>query len=160
MKLGGETVTLPSNFGVGGGYGSYANMLAGVMAAPQRSLIPQFPVPVQPPNIFSSPSLSIGLMKGDEVQHDGANTEVELGKAKEDETESKSSSENIEGGSGEEHEHEDANPRPTKKRYHRHTLHQISEMERYAKHLSLCRTFTWISLLSILNIMRGLLVKS
>ena len=52
-----------------------------------------------------------------------------------DETESKSSSENMEAGSGGEDQHEllEANmdQRPAKKRYHRHTLHQIAEMERY-----------------------------
>ena len=52
-----------------------------------------------------------------------------------DETESKSSSENMEAGSGGEDQHEllEANmdQRPSKKRYHRHTLHQIAEMERY-----------------------------
>lgn len=127
-------MTLPSNFGVGGGggYGSYANMLAGVMA-PQRSLISHVPVPIQPPSTLSTSSLSLGLVKGDELQKDGLNnTEVEQVKSKEDETESKSSSENMEGASGEDHE-PDANPRPTKKRYHRHTLHQISEMERLFK---------------------------
>ena len=52
-----------------------------------------------------------------------------------EETESKSSSENMEAGSGGEDQHEllEANmdQRPAKKRYHRHTLHQIAEMERY-----------------------------
>lgn len=50
-------------------------------------------------------------------------------KQKENESDSKSSSENMEGASGEDHEVA-ANTRPTKKRYHRHTLHQIQEMER------------------------------
>lgn len=133
MKLGGETVTLANNFGAGGfgGFGGYANMLAGVMV-PQRSLMSPLPMPMQPPNIFSSSSLSLGLPKGDESHRDGSlPAENEQLKAKEDETESKSSSENMEGGSGE--DHEEANPRPTKKRYHRHTVHQISEMERVFK---------------------------
>ncbi|KAI5055598.1 hypothetical protein GOP47_0029575 [Adiantum capillus-veneris] len=135
MKLGGETVTLPSNFGVGGaggGYGGYGSMLAGVMA-PQRTLIHQIPIPdIQPPSTLSTSCLSPGqlVVKGDEIPKDAMNiTEVEQVKSKEDETES---SENLEGASGEDHE-PDANPRPNKKRYHRHTLHQISEMERVFK---------------------------
>ncbi|MCO5587915.1 hypothetical protein L7F22_041867 [Adiantum nelumboides] len=134
MKLGGETVTLPSNYGGGAGYGGYGNMLAGVMA-PQRTLIPQISIPnIQPPSTLSTSSLSPGqLVKSDEFSKDAMNNaEVEQGKSKEDETESKSSSENLEGASGEDHE-ADANPRPTKKRYHRHTLHQIAEMERVFK---------------------------
>lgn len=41
-------------------------------------------------------------------------------------TATKSGSENHEGASG-----DDQNPRPKKKRYHRHTQHQIQEMEAY-----------------------------
>jgi hypothetical protein len=52
-----------------------------------------------------------------------------------EETESKSSSENMEAGSGGEDQQElveeNMAERPAKKRYHRHTLHQIAEMERY-----------------------------
>lgn len=43
-----------------------------------------------------------------------------------EEFESKSGSENIEGASGDD---QDPNQRPKKKRYHRHTQHQIQEME-------------------------------
>ncbi|ONK65905.1 uncharacterized protein A4U43_C06F2180 [Asparagus officinalis] len=44
--------------------------------------------------------------------------------------ESKSGSENIEGASGDD---QDPNQRPKKKRYHRHTQHQIQEMEAFFK---------------------------
>ena len=47
-------------------------------------------------------------------------------KIREDEFESKSGSDNIEGASGED---QDGQRRPRKKRYHRHTQHQIQEME-------------------------------
>ncbi|KAH7445299.1 hypothetical protein KP509_01G001800 [Ceratopteris richardii] len=53
-------------------------------------------------------------------------------KGKENDSDSKSSSENMEGASGEDPEVA-ADPRPAKKRYHRHTLHQIQEMERVFK---------------------------
>lgn len=46
-----------------------------------------------------------------------------------DEMESGSGSEHIEGVSGNEQENEQ---QPKKKRYHRHTAHQIHEMEAYA----------------------------
>ncbi|KAL5730884.1 Homeobox-leucine zipper protein PROTODERMAL FACTOR 2 [Ranunculus cassubicifolius] len=54
----------------------------------------------------------------------------ELGKIRDDDGESKSGSENIEGASGDE---QDPNTRPKKKRYHRHTQHQIQEMEAFFK---------------------------
>jgi homeobox-leucine zipper protein len=51
-----------------------------------------------------------------------------MNRAREDEFElSKSGSENIEGISGD--DQADPNQRPKKKRYHRHTQHQIQEME-------------------------------
>lgn len=56
--------------------------------------------------------------------------ENELGKIRDDDGESKSGSENLEGGSGDE---QDPNQRPKKKRYHRHTQHQIQEMESFFK---------------------------
>ncbi|KAH7366505.1 hypothetical protein KP509_18G081600 [Ceratopteris richardii] len=52
-------------------------------------------------------------------------------KLKEDDSDSKSSSDNLGGASGEDNEGGD--PRSTKKRYHRHTLRQIQEMERFFK---------------------------
>ncbi|KAH0436330.1 hypothetical protein IEQ34_026434 [Dendrobium chrysotoxum] len=56
--------------------------------------------------------------------------ESEIIRAREDDFESKSGSENIEGASGDE---QDPNQRPRKKRYHRHTQHQIQEMEAFFK---------------------------
>ncbi|KAH7297113.1 hypothetical protein KP509_26G054200 [Ceratopteris richardii] len=50
-------------------------------------------------------------------------------KAKEEESDSKSSTDNLEAMSGE----GDGGTRPVRKRYHRHTLHQIQEMERFFK---------------------------
>ncbi|KAF6136124.1 hypothetical protein GIB67_043276 [Kingdonia uniflora] len=53
------------------------------------------------------------------------------GRSRDDELESKSGSDNIEGGSGDE---ADPNSRPgKKKRYHRHTNHQINQMEAFFK---------------------------
>ncbi|KAG8086906.1 hypothetical protein GUJ93_ZPchr0010g7579 [Zizania palustris] len=49
-----------------------------------------------------------------------------------DEFESKSCSENVDGVSGDD-EQADPNQRPRKKRYHRHTQHQIQEMEAFFK---------------------------
>lgn len=55
------------------------------------------------------------------------NSDGELAHLRDDEFDStKSGSDNQEGASG-----EDQNPRPKKKRYHRHTQHQIQEMEAY-----------------------------
>ncbi|KAL0909552.1 hypothetical protein M5K25_020432 [Dendrobium thyrsiflorum] len=56
--------------------------------------------------------------------------ESEMIRAREDDFESKSGSDNIEGASGDE---QDPNQRPRKKRYHRHTQHQIQEMEAFFK---------------------------
>ncbi|KAG0480275.1 hypothetical protein HPP92_011133 [Vanilla planifolia] len=57
--------------------------------------------------------------------------ESEMLRAREEDFDSKSGSENIEGAaSGDEH---DPNHRPRKKRYHRHTQHQIQEMEAFFK---------------------------
>lgn len=53
--------------------------------------------------------------------------ESDMLRARDEDFDSKSGSENIEGAaSGEDH---DPNQRPRKKRYHRHTQHQIQEME-------------------------------
>ncbi|XP_021766927.1 homeobox-leucine zipper protein PROTODERMAL FACTOR 2-like [Chenopodium quinoa] len=55
----------------------------------------------------------------------------ELGKMRDDEFESsRSATENLEGLSGDD---QDPNQRPKKKRYHRHTQHQIQEMENFFK---------------------------
>ncbi|KAJ8442289.1 hypothetical protein Cgig2_011212 [Carnegiea gigantea] len=56
--------------------------------------------------------------------------ENELGKMRDDEFESRSATENLEGLSGDD---QDPNQRPKKKRYHRHTQHQIQEMENFFK---------------------------
>ncbi|KAK7324790.1 hypothetical protein VNO77_28635 [Canavalia gladiata] len=58
------------------------------------------------------------------------NSESDVPRIREDEFDSgtKSGSENQEGASG-----EDQDPRPKKKRYHRHTQHQIQEMEAFFK---------------------------
>ncbi|ERM93749.1 hypothetical protein AMTR_s00004p00265170 [Amborella trichopoda] len=64
-------------------------------------------------------------------QHDMSQcAESEIGKMREDEFESKSGSENLEGPSGDD---QDPDRRPRKKRYHRHTQHQIQEMEAFFK---------------------------
>ncbi|KAK9714939.1 hypothetical protein RND81_06G132100 [Saponaria officinalis] len=57
--------------------------------------------------------------------------DFELGKMNNDEFESsRSATENLEGVSGDD---QDPNQRPKKKRYHRHTQHQIQEMENFFK---------------------------
>ncbi|XP_043692658.1 homeobox-leucine zipper protein ROC2-like [Telopea speciosissima] len=57
-------------------------------------------------------------------------SESEMANLRDDEFESKSGSENLEGASGDD---QDPNNRPRKKRYHRHTQHQIQEMEAFFK---------------------------
>lgn len=52
--------------------------------------------------------------------------ESEMGKIRDEEFESKSGTENMDAPSGDD---QDPNQRPKKKRYHRHTQHQIQEME-------------------------------
>lgn len=65
-----------------------------------------------------------------EISQSAAESEMGLIRDRE-EFESKSGSENIEGGaSGDD---QDPNQRPKKKRYHRHTQHQIQEMEAFFK---------------------------
>ncbi|MCO5587226.1 hypothetical protein L7F22_041173 [Adiantum nelumboides] len=129
MKAGGETVALSTNnsFGLAGeGYGGFGSMLSGNMVS---SLTAQ----LQGRNTPSAPGLSLAPPVGSEGGMLATMMESDYGaKQKENESDSKSSSENMEGASGEEHEVA-ANPRPTKKRYHRHTLHQIQEMERVFK---------------------------
>ena len=53
-------------------------------------------------------------------------SESDLARLRDDDFDSKSGSENHEGASGDD---QDPNQRPKKKRYHRHTQHQIQEME-------------------------------
>ncbi|KAK9285488.1 hypothetical protein L1049_024840 [Liquidambar formosana] len=57
-------------------------------------------------------------------------SESDMARIRDDEFESKSGSENLEGASGDD---QDPNTRPKKKRYHRHTQHQIQEMEAFFK---------------------------
>ncbi|KAL5842574.1 hypothetical protein ACOSQ3_013177 [Xanthoceras sorbifolium] len=56
--------------------------------------------------------------------------ESDLGKLKDDDYETKSGTETMEAPSGDD---QDPNQRPKKKRYHRHTQHQIQEMEAFFK---------------------------
>ncbi|KAL4201662.1 hypothetical protein AMTRI_Chr02g217290 [Amborella trichopoda] len=84
---------------------------------------------------FGSSGLSLGVFQPNMVevpqQHDMSQcAESEIGKMREDEFESKSGSENLEGPSGDD---QDPDRRPRKKRYHRHTQHQIQEMEAFFK---------------------------
>ncbi|KAK3031877.1 hypothetical protein RJ639_035647 [Escallonia herrerae] len=60
-------------------------------------------------------------------------SEGEIARIREEEFDSRSGSENQEGGSGDDHEEPNANPRAKRKRYHRHTQHQIQEMEAFFK---------------------------
>lgn len=60
-----------------------------------------------------------------EVTHK-TSSESELGKLREDDFETKSGTETTDAPSGDD---QDPNQRPKKKRYHRHTQHQIQEME-------------------------------
>ena len=55
---------------------------------------------------------------------------IVVGRMKEDGYESRSGSDNVEGASGDDQDAKD-DPRPRKKRYHRHTPHQIQELEMY-----------------------------
>eukprot|EP00250_Pteridium_aquilinum_P016242 c23020_g1_i1 orf=781-3153(-) len=135
MMPGGETMALQSNsFGLGGAFGGFGSMMPGVMLPPRyMSSLPPMHLPSD--NVFNTSGLSLAqssdiedrLLDGTQLEE----TEHLLVKPKEDESDSKSSSDNLEGGSGDDNEGGD--PRPTKKRYHRHTLHQIQEMERFFK---------------------------
>ncbi|MCO5577089.1 hypothetical protein L7F22_030911 [Adiantum nelumboides] len=135
MMPGGETMALQSNsFGLGG-FGGFGSMMPGVILPP-RYMGPLPPMPMPPrDNVYSNmsgltlaPSSDLEDKVIDVGQIEESHQPV---KAKEDESDSKSSSENMEGASGE--ENEGAQARPTKKRYHRHTLRQIQEMERFFK---------------------------
>eukprot|EP01018_Ginkgo_biloba_P009887 Gb_18862 [translate_table: standard] len=81
---------------------------------------------------FCTPSgLSLAQPHMAEGQLDMSQTaESEAAKIREEEFESKSGSDNVEGASGED---QDGDRRPRKKRYHRHTQHQIQEMEMFFK---------------------------
>ncbi|XXG82876.1 hypothetical protein AAC387_Pa10g0757 [Persea americana] len=83
---------------------------------------------------FGSSGLTLGQpnkLEGQQHHLEMSHTlESEMAKIREEDFESKSGSENIEGASGED---QDPNQRPRKKRYHRHTQHQIQEMEAFFK---------------------------
>ncbi|XP_068668051.1 homeobox-leucine zipper protein ROC2-like isoform X2 [Aristolochia californica] len=87
---------------------------------------------------FGSSGLSLGQVMFQPNMLDGQNhplemsqtPESEMAKIRDEDFESKSGSENIEGASGDD---QDPNQRPRKKRYHRHTQHQIQEMESFFK---------------------------
>lgn len=69
------------------------------------------------PSVFGSPHMFDMTPK---------DSENELGKLKDDDYETKSGTETMEAPSGDE---QDPNQRAKRKRYHRHTQHQIQEME-------------------------------
>lgn len=77
------------------------------------------------PNMFETHHQLLDIAAGHKTP------DSELGKMRDDEFESsRSATENLEGLSGDE---QDPNQRPKKKRYHRHTQHQIQEMENFFK---------------------------
>lgn len=79
----------------------------------------------------TSSGLSLAQPNMAEGQFDMSQTaDSDIAKTREEEFESKSGSDNIEGASGED---QDGERRPRKKRYHRHTQHQIQEMEMFFK---------------------------
>ncbi|ESR35117.1 hypothetical protein CICLE_v100044532mg, partial [Citrus x clementina] len=55
-----------------------------------------------------------------------------VGRIREEEFESRSGSDNVEGASGDDQEANEDGP-PRKKKYHRHTPHQIQELESFFK---------------------------
>ncbi|KAL7214336.1 hypothetical protein ACSBR1_026699 [Camellia fascicularis] len=96
------------------------------------------PPPVNPPiaqPIFNSPAASVACksrMEGlDKMALMGGNFDPSLmGRIKEDGNESRSGSDNFEGGSGDDQDATGDKPQK-KKKYHRHTPHQIQELENY-----------------------------
>lgn len=77
------------------------------------------------PNIFDSHHQLL------DMAHKTPENELDL--IRDDEYESKSGTDIMEAPSGDD---QDPNQRPKKKRYHRHTQHQIQEMESYAQTFS------------------------
>ncbi|KAJ4975091.1 hypothetical protein NE237_000197 [Protea cynaroides] len=83
----------------------------------------------------SSSGLSLAqpnLLEGQQLEmiHNTSESD-QMAKLRDEEFESKSGSDNLEGASGD--DPEDPSSRPRKKRYHRHTQHQIQEMEAFFK---------------------------
>ncbi|KAK6275585.1 hypothetical protein POUND7_005294 [Theobroma cacao] len=107
-----------------------SNMLSGAIVEP--------PLLTQhiPKSMQSSPSLSLSYKRMDahgEMGLIGENFDPGLvGRMKEDGYESRSGSDNFEGASGDDQDAAD-DGRPKKKKYHRHTPHQIQELESFFK---------------------------
>ncbi|KAA8539898.1 hypothetical protein F0562_026590 [Nyssa sinensis] len=97
---------------------SYSNLRTAAMAQPQ--LVSQ---PIAQP-VLNSPALSLTLKPTMEGQGQMGQT----GRVREDEHEGRSGSENLEGASGDDQELT-GDRLARKKKYHRHTLHQIQELE-------------------------------
>ncbi|MQM14877.1 hypothetical protein Taro_047811 [Colocasia esculenta] len=113
-------------------------MPAGIMV-PARQAPPLMGRNAVGPGYGSTSGLSLGqssLLDATQHYHQQMDmitpttAESEIARIRDDEFESKSGSENVEGASGDDQE---PNQRPKKKRYHRHTQHQIQEMEAFFK---------------------------
>eukprot|EP00249_Psilotum_nudum_P017905 c26546_g1_i1 orf=485-2119(+) len=132
MSLRGPTVTFVSSSLEGQDCSDITSMPAGMMIPPRP--VHPFSMPLQRINIFSTSGLTLAPPSEVESRCNASQTlESEVMKPREDEFESKSSksSDNLDGGSaGEDHESE---RRPSRKRYHRHSIYQIQEMERFFK---------------------------
>ncbi|GMJ06542.1 ANTHOCYANINLESS 2, ARABIDOPSIS THALIANA HOMEODOMAIN PROTEIN [Hibiscus trionum] len=108
----------------------YSNMLSGgddaIVEPPPPLLTKHIPIPMQ-----SSPSLSLPYRTMDQL---GGNFDPGLvGRMGEDENESRSGSDNIEGASGDDQDAAAAADGRRPKKYHRHTPHQIQELESFFK---------------------------
>ncbi|XP_078154624.1 homeobox-leucine zipper protein ROC5-like isoform X3 [Carex rostrata] len=81
--------------------------------------------------LFTSPALSLALQTNMEAQRDGNGTAVPgvVATKELDEIDSRSGSDHLDGLSADDLEPPSGNPRKRKKRYHRHTPHQIQELE-------------------------------
>ncbi|KAE8693813.1 Homeobox-leucine zipper protein ROC6 [Hibiscus syriacus] len=106
------------------------NMSAGVVAQP-RLMSPSLPK-----NIFKSPGLSLALQQpnidnqgdhGTRIMRENFEVSVRRRSIEEENEISRSGSDNMDGASGDDQDAADKPPR--KKRYHRHTLQQIQELE-------------------------------
>uniref|UniRef100_A0A1D1Z2W3 Homeobox-leucine zipper protein ROC2 n=1 Tax=Anthurium amnicola TaxID=1678845 RepID=A0A1D1Z2W3_9ARAE len=112
-------------------------MPAGIMV-PARQVPPLMGRNAVGPGYGSTSGLSLGQPSIlDATQHyqqqmdiNPVSAESEMARIRDEEFESKSGSDNVEGASGDDQE---PNQRPKKKRYHRHTQHQIQEMEAFFK---------------------------
>lgn len=66
-----------------------------------------------------------------------------VGRIREEEFESRSGSDNVEGASGDDREANEDGP-PRKKKYHRHTPHQIQELESYGFQYFLLKFYVFV----------------